>query len=259
MAKSYHQGKERARATLERFLGQHKDSYFIIGGHAVENHLQLQSLGFRVTRDYDIVIVSEVQDNSFAIDLAKLLESGGYQFGYRNNDQKHIAYRFESPSCEDYPDIIEFFVREGAKITSLDKRFAKLNIVVNQERISAMVLHPDIYDFALRHVEEIHGLMFVDKYALIALKAYAYFENLTLNQQGKVSSEDYKKHARDILYLLGLFTPSEITTIHDLPEILKAPLAKIASVLISPSKRLRDFRLDKEFVVETFRVFVGTQ
>ena len=243
--------------TLQKFLGKHKDSYFIIGGHAAAYNLSLQGLTFRVTRDYDIVIVSEVNDDIFASDLAGLLEDGGYQFGYKADSKKRIAYRFESPSNDNYPEIIEFFVKEGTYVQSIDERFAKLNIVVDEEKISAMVLDKDIYAFSKNHVIEINDLMFVDKQCLIALKSYAYFENLRLYKEGKVKSDDYKKHARDILRIIGSFTENEIAKIDDLPDILKNSLSDIVTVLISSNSQLKAYGLTKEFVVGLFKTLIG--
>ncbi len=48
--------------TLQNFLQKHKNSYFIIGGHAAAYNLDIDGISFRVTRDYDIVIISEVDN-----------------------------------------------------------------------------------------------------------------------------------------------------------------------------------------------------
>lgn len=249
--------KEDATNILQTFLGNHKDSYFIIGGHAAAYNLSLQSLSFRATKDYDIVIVSEVNDGAFAHDLAELLITGGYEFGYKSDSKKRIAYRFESPSDGRYPEIIEFFVKEGENIQSLDERFAKLNIVVDEEKISAMVLNKDIYDFSKKHVIEINNLMFIDKPCLLALKSYAYFENLKLYKEGKVKSDDYKKHAKDILRILLSFSESEIVDMNDLPEILKQSLRNIIPILTSSKDQLKTFGLSKEFITDSINSLAG--
>lgn len=236
---------------LQKFLSAHKKNYFIIGGHAAAYNLSLQGLSFRVTRDYDIVIVSEVEDEQFANDLAKLLESGGYQFGYKSDNSKRTAYRFENPVDDNYPEIIEFFVKEGDYIQSIDNRFAKLNIVVDEEKIPAMVLNKDIYNFAKNHIIEINELMFVDKPCLIALKSFAYFENLKLYRDKKVKSDDYKKHVRDILRIIGSFEEDELNPINDLPDILKTTINDIVPVLTKSKEQLTAAGLDKDIVVYT--------
>lgn len=249
--------KTNIMTTLQKFLGKHKDNYFIIGSHAAAYNLSLQGLTFRVTRDYDIVIISEVSNDEFAKDLTELLETGGYQFGYKADSKKRVAYRFESPKNGDYPEIIEFFVKDGANVQSIDNRFAKLNIAVDEEKISAMVLNKEIYDFSKNHVVEINDLMFVDKPCLISLKSYAYFENRKLYDEGKVKSDDYKKHSRDILRILGSFAENEIVLINDLPDILKQSLLDIIPILISSNAQLKSYGFTKEFVTNSIKVLVG--
>lgn len=243
--------------TLQLFLGKHKNDYFIIGGHAAAYNLSLQGLSFRVTRDYDIVLVSEIENDDFANDLTSLLESGGYQFGYKASTNKKTAYRFESPKNDNYPEIIEFFVKEGAYIQSLDNRFAKLNIVVDEDKISAMVLNKEIYEFSKEHVIEINGLMFVDKPCLIALKSYAYLENLKLYKESKVKSDDYKKHARDILRIIGAFTPLEVNIIVGLPPILKDAIKEMIPILTSSKQQLKSIGLDKSEVINVLTTLIG--
>lgn len=243
--------------TLQIFLQKHKNSYFIIGGHAAAYNLDIDGISFRVTRDYDIVIISEVDDEQFAFDLCELLLNGKYKFGFKSNSQKKIAYRFENPINNDYPEIIEFFIKEGVYIQSIDNRFAKLNITVNNEKISAMVLDEDIYNFSKRHVLEIKNLMFVDKKCLIGLKSYAYFENLKLYQNNKVTSDNYKKHARDILRLLGSLKPNEITPINDLPSSIKESMKDIKDILIKSRQQLKEYGLSKELVLSIMNILIN--
>ena len=194
--------------TLQNFLGKHKQNYFIIGGHAAAFNLSLQNLPFRATRDYDIVLVYEVINEEFARELTNLLTVGQYKIKVKSDGVKRNAYRFENPKDSSFPEIIEFFVKDGVCMQSLDNRFAKLDVVIDNNSISAMVLNEEIYNFAKRHVVEINDLIFSDKYSLIALKAFAYFENEKLYKNKKVNKGDYEKHLRDILRILSSFFAS---------------------------------------------------
>ena len=179
---------------LLSFLHDNKDSYFVIGGHAAAVHFENAGLEFRITKDFDIVLVTKLDDSDFSKQIAKFLIEGGYENRYRN--EKKTAYRFENPKSADFPMIIEFFVEEGKFPESLDKRLAKLDIEVNEEKISAIVLNSDVYEFAKRHVIYDYDLPIVDKKCLIALKSYAYFQNLELYNEKKVKSDDYLKHKK---------------------------------------------------------------
>lgn len=236
--------------TLVRFLSSHKKSYFIIGGHATAHNLSLIGLDFRVTRDYDIVIVSEVEDRSFADDLVSLLVEGDYKSRYQSDAKKRRAYRFENPSNDAFPECIEFFVKEGEEASSVTKRFEKLDITIDNEKISAMVMKSEIYEFAKAHVTEINNLMFADKQGLIALKAYAYFENYKLYLDGKVHSDSYKKHFRDILHILSAFYPNEIKQIDDLPPILKDAMIKFVEELKNKNVSTKIYRIKKDDAVD---------
>lgn len=243
--------------TLQTFLKNHKENYFIIGGHAAAYNLQLQGIEFRVTRDYDIVMVSEVDDDSFAKDLSNLLKSGEYQYGYRSSDNKQVAYRFECPKDDSYPEVIEFFVKEGAYVQSLDNRFAKLNVAYDDSKISAMILTKDVYSFAKNHVIEIHELMFEDLYGLIALKAYAYFENLELHKKKQVTSDSYKKHLRDIVKIIGALPEEDIHEIVDLPVVLKDSIKNIINVVAKSKSLLKDYSLNEQIVVGVLKTLIN--
>lgn len=257
MGNEFTDPNEGIESTLQKFLGSHKENYFIIGGHAAAYNLMLQGLSFRATRDYDIVIVSEIKDNSFSLDLTNMLESGGYKFAYKAGKSKRIAYRFESPSKPGYPEIIEFFVKEGVEPESIDHRFAKLNIAVDESRLSAMVLNQSIYDFSKKHVVEINGLMFVDKYCLIALKSFAYFENLKLYLDGKADSNDYKKHLRDVMRLLSSLSEDELESIKGLPSLLERSLIDIAPILTKSEIQLKQYGLSSKIVKRMIDVLTG--
>ena len=243
--------------TLQSFLGAHKNNYFIIGGHAAAYNLSLQDLPFRKTKDFDIVIVSEATSEDFCKDLVSLLISGGYKHSYKSSIKKRVAYRFESPANIGYPEIIEFFVREGVHSQSLDNRFAKLDIVIDDDKLSAMVLNQEIYEFALKHLVEINELMFVDKPCLIALKSYAYFENLKLFREGKVSSNSYKKHLRDILRIIGSMTEIDLKKINDLPIQLKESMEKIIEELTVSKQQFDSYLLSEDFIIETIKSLLG--
>lgn len=191
--------------TLEQYIEGHKDNYFIIGGNAVNYVLSTYGIEFRVTDDFDIVLVTQICDDMFINDLNKLIRDGGYEHKWKN--EKATAYRFENSKKEGFPRIIEFFVEEGQYQESLDKRLAKLDIKVNEERISAIVIDSELYQFALNNRIEIDGLMFLNREALIVLKVIAYFNNKNLYQKNHlVSSNDYLKHRKDVIDLLSSYT-----------------------------------------------------
>lgn len=234
---------------LLQFLHDNKDSYFVIGGHAAAIHFENVGLEFRTTKDFDIVLVTKLDNSDFSKQIAKFLIEGGYENRYRN--EKKTAYRFENPKSPEFPKIIEFFVEEGKFPESLDKRFASLDIVVNEEKMSAIVLDNDIFEFAKKHVVMNYDLPIVDIKGLIALKSFAYFKNLELFNLGLVKKDDYLKHRKDVFRLLTILADSE--PISDIPEILKKSMLDFLSILEQASDLSHEYKVNLKTVVETYK------
>lgn len=200
------------------YLQKYPDYYLIIGGTAVELNLSNRNLSFRETKDFDIVLYLKNKNDSFVKSLAKLLIDGGYINKYKN-DRKN-AYRFEHPKNIGFPSIIELFCEADENTEILEKRFKKIDIAINNEKISAIILNKDICEFAKQHSASFYGLTTLDVIGLIVLKIYAFFENKKLYEQRLISREDYIKHRRDVLILLVSLKESEIIK-NDFPEAFK--------------------------------------
>ena len=211
-------------------------------------HFEKAGLEFRATKDFDIVLVTKVDDSDFSKQIAQFLVEGGYENKYRN--EKKTAYRFENPKSPDYPKVIEFFVEEGKFPQSLDKRLAKLNIEVNEEKISAIVLDSEIFEFAQRHIMYDYDLPIVDIKGLIVLKAFAFFKNRDLYKQGLVTGDDYLKHRRDVFRLLTILDNDD--AIDDLPELLVKALSDFLPLLKETKDLAKDYHASVDSVVNRF-------
>ena len=235
--------------TLLSFLEENKEHFFLIGGHAAAIHFERIGLEFRTTKDFDIVLTSKIDNSSFSLQLSKMLIEGGYENKYRN--ERKTAYRFENPKSNAFPKIIEFFVEEGVFPESLDRRFVKLEIQVNEEKISAIVLDKDVFEFSKRHIEIIDGLPVVEVKALIALKALAFFNNKKLFEKNLVEQDDYQKHRKDIIRLLSIVTDD--SALNDLPDTLLAPLRAFVPVLEESKSIARSYSIELKAVLDVYR------
>ena len=222
--------------TLLEYLKEYKDSYFLIGGQATALHFAKAGLDFRVTKDFDIVLVTEASNTRFFKSIEEMIIEGNYSECFSNG--KRTAYRFAKPVSNKFPKIIEFFAEENAFPESNDKRFAKLNITVNEERISAIVLNQDLYQFAKKHVEIIDNIPVLDKYGLIVSKAVAYFKNHELYHQHKVDKTDYLKHRRDIYRLLSIMEEKKN---EELPISLQITIKQYSEVLNDCSDLAKEY------------------
>lgn len=241
--------------TLLKFLQNNSSSYFLIGGHALAFHFERLGLETRVTKDFDIVLVTEVDDSSFTKNLSDYIIAGKYENKYKN--EKKTAYRFENPASPGFPKEIEFFAEEGKFPQSLDNHLAKLDIEVNQEKISAIVLNKEVYEFAKRHVEIVDKLPIVDIKGLIGLKALAFIENKELFDLKKVTSEKYKKHRKDIFGLLVIL--DDFSPIEDVPEIIKEKAIEFLPVLEEAKDLAKQYGVRIEDVVNLYKKLFGIQ
>ncbi len=213
MANSIYVGK-----VLE-FLRDHTDFFVLIGGTATEIGLSEKGITFRATKDFDMVLLLDIQHGSFDQDIVRFLEGGQYQHAIAN--MKKTSYRFDKPGEAGYPKIIEFFAKTDVTSKAFNKYLKKVNISYEDSFLSAIVLDESVYDFIKeRKVLSQLGIPVVDLYGLIPLKALAFINNKNLYEEGKIHSEDdYKKHRTDIIRLL--VAVSDTSSKIGLPDILK--------------------------------------
>ncbi len=190
---------------LDKFrehFSEYTDHYTIIGGTACFWNLQSEGLGFRVTRDIDMIVVLENYDAIFNRHLWKFFVDGKY-----SNLQKELTeqkfYRFVNPENKEYPNQIEILCRrpeaitlpESIKVTAIDPKeyFSHL---------SAIILDDEYYGFTISHSYLLNGLHISGVEALICLKAYAYLNLRNRKEQGEaIDGSDISKHKKDVFRL----------------------------------------------------------
>ena len=132
-------------------------------------------------------------------------------------------YRFIKPQADNFPLQIELFSRvpdmiqipEGAHLTP---------VPVGEElsSFSAILLNDDYYHYAVSHTVVLNDLNFVDRDAVILLKAVAYINNSKRKAEGEqVRSDDITKHKNDIFRIVSTFTENDR---YEIPETLKNDL-----------------------------------
>ena len=65
-------------------------------------------LGFRATKDLDIVLCVEALDSSFVAAFWDFIHTGGYRYRERSSGRKQY-YRFHTPEVSGYPHMLELF------------------------------------------------------------------------------------------------------------------------------------------------------
>lgn len=90
-------------------FADYADRYVLVGGVACEQLMEGAGLSFRLTKDFDVVLLVEFLDAGFAETFWSFIEAGGYE--RREKAEGGKLYRFQRPTASDYPQMIELFSR----------------------------------------------------------------------------------------------------------------------------------------------------
>ena len=195
---------------LDRFIQEfslYKDAFVIIGGLASTLNMARFNLEFRVTKDFDLVVLVKDGNEPFFYALRAFLREGGYSYGKKGN-----YYRFTNPKDNSYPFMIEILSRVDLEL-SRSNPTNKFRIKINEDvfSLSAIILDEDIYNLVLHRQLDIMGLHIVDPYALIAMKIRAWRDLSDKRNRGeKVNSEEINKHRKDVIRLSQIIDETQI-------------------------------------------------
>jgi hypothetical protein len=190
------------------------NQYVLIGGTAASLTMEEAGLPFRATKDLDIVLHVEALTPVFGEAFWRFIDAGGYQIR-QSSTGKPIFYRFQKPSDERYPAMVELFARApdglqpavGSQLTPIPLDDAVLSL-------SAILLDESYYEFIMAGRREVEGLPCVGEDRLIPLKAIAWLELSERKQRGAmVDAKDVRKHLNDALRLSQLLAPATRITI----------------------------------------------
>lgn len=183
-------------------------------------------VNFRLTRDLDIVLCVEVLDKKFAKAFWAFVKDAGYQNQQRSTGKKNF-YRFDKPSNNNYPTMLELFSRKpDTLITVNDSHLTPIPVDDDVSSLSAILLDDDYYAFIQDNIIDIDGISVVNERCLIPLKAKAWLDLSARKLAGeKIDSKVIKKHKNDIFRLFQILLPDERaelsgTIANDLNEFL---------------------------------------
>jgi len=171
----------------EHFHG-YDDAYIIIGGLATAMVMKELGFLFRATKDIDLVVV--IQDNDeFLKKLLQFIDLGGYETRQRTeNSDRHNLFRFLKPSNKLYPEQIELFaIHTNDSVLVTDHHIIPIDTPENYPYLSAILLNNDYFNLLIQHSDNIDGIRVASAVALIPLKIHAH---LSLK---KLGSSDAKK------------------------------------------------------------------
>jgi len=199
----------RGLVTFKNHFADYCDQYVLIGGAASAELMELSGLGFRGTRDLDIVLIVEALSLEFVKAFWDFIEKGKYGSRTQSQGEKKY-YRFDKPENEIYPECIELFSRIPDSI-HFEGYGHVTPIPVGEDisSLSAILLDADYYNMITEGSTEVDGLSCLKPEYIIILKAKAWLDmNLRLSTGEKIDSKDIKKHRNDVLRLFPILEPA---------------------------------------------------
>ena len=143
-------------------------------------------------------------------DAFRTFRSDGEYQCYVSHDGARHYYRFLAPRESGYPPKLELLSRSILPEPA-GHPFTPLPVDGAARSMSAIVLDPVYYRFAVKERELVDGMPCLSKLGLIALKACAYL-NLSAEHAkdpASVRGDDIRKHRNDVFRMLAAVEPSD--------------------------------------------------
>lgn len=219
---------------FKRQFAPFSDNYIIIGGCACDWLFSQRDVRFRSTKDIDLVICAETLTPAFVAAFWDFIRAGDYT-AYERKDGKRCFYRFQNPTRDTYPSMLELFARAPlaypliapAHITPIPVEDPTVS------SLSGILLDENYYAFIQRFRQKTDGVCVLSPEAIILLKARAWIDLSARKARGEfVKEKDLTKHKNDIfrlLTLLGATAPIPLPTpLYDDFQLYLTELQKLA-------------------------------
>jgi hypothetical protein len=219
-----------------------QDSYTLIGGVACYLALDEVGLDFRATKDLDIVLCAEALDDAFVEQFWEFVRAGGYQNQQKSTGDRQF-YRFDKPSEEGYPAMLELFSRVPDQLSIPDGvELTPVPVDSELSSLSAILLDDDYYQCIEGGRSVIDGIAVLGPEYILPFKAKAWLDLCERKRSGQeIDSKTIKKHRNDIFRLYAvLSTESRV----DIAESIKADLGQFLEAMSEEQGlNLKDFGL----------------
>jgi len=185
------------------------ESFVLIGGVAAEMWLARAELPFRVTKDFDIVLLLDAINDAFLRKVWDFIRAGQYERKERG-DGHRTYYRFSNPGIEGYPVMMEIFSRkpEGLAVPD-DQTVVPIPAEEDASSLSAILMDDEYHRLVVESREVIDGLPYVSLPSLILLKASVWCDLTDRRAAGEsIDKKHIKKHRNDV-FRLALLLPTD--------------------------------------------------
>lgn len=229
---------------FRRYFEDFTDDYIVIGGVACDLALNFFGRNFRLTRDFDIIIVSENLKTGFGNRLKEFIRDGGYIIQSRKSTDKPSFFRFVNPQNGDFPFQLELASNKPAD--DWTSNFVPLNVGDAKSSLSAIIFESAYYDFIRSNAILIDGISTIRIEGLIPLKALAFLKLSEIESPTEKKLIDINKHVNDILLIADILPEG----IFNLPSSVAADLSNAIATI---SKReLTVYQQDMLNIIKRF-------
>ncbi len=209
---------------FKEFFSGFNDSYVLIGGVACDILISEVGFKFRVTKDFDIILIVDTKNKEFFKGFKGFIKQGKYD---KEETDKKVYYRFSKPENPDFPHQIEIFSRNMEMFKGKDD--FRIIPVADISSLSAIVMDNDYYNFTLNNSLIKDDLRIASLETLILLKAKAFLDMRERKIKGeKLDSKNIKKHRSDIIRLSILLSEERSVQI---PEVLKEDIHRFVEYM----------------------------
>lgn len=139
---------------FKEYFGEYSGQYVFIGGTACDIILGEIGVGFRQTKDLDMVLIIEALNDEFVDKFISFVEAGGYQHIKKGAGEEQF-YRFEKPKDNHFPYMIELFSRKPNYLKNLDARLSPIHVSDEVVSLSAILLDEAYYSLLVEGRVEI--------------------------------------------------------------------------------------------------------
>jgi hypothetical protein len=142
-------------------------------------------LGFRATKDLDIVLIIEVLAAEVVRGLRVFIAEGGYEIRQRTTGTP-VLYRFAKPTKAEFPFMLELFSRKPDRLQlGEDQEITPIPAGADHHSLSAILVDDDYYSLIQTHKMVRDGLSFATATSLIPLKARAWLDLTKRKAEGQ--------------------------------------------------------------------------
>lgn len=186
-----------------------EEHYVLIGGMASSVNHDEAGAEFRVTKDIDLVILTN--DNvPFLEAIVSYLYAGGYE-EIEATETPPRYYRFTKPKLKEFPIILEIFSKNKAELNLKSGQKIIPLSSTEENNLSAILLDEEYFNIIKAGAKTTkEGYRITDTQTTISLKATAFREMRQRKMAGeKIEDKKIDKHRNDVVRLALILSGDE--------------------------------------------------